>query len=114
MSAFVLNREYELQLPDNYVDIDIVEMEYVDGGGLVKLTISKETLSRLSRIACIAVGTTIGVILGYKIGMGPGAFIGGVFGFVGGFIAGNYVANKISTSQTFSAYVNGYSGHYYI
>ncbi|ASW42066.1 hypothetical protein [Clostridium isatidis] len=32
MSAFVLNRKYELQLPDSFVDIDREEMEYVDGG----------------------------------------------------------------------------------
>lgn len=32
MSAFVLGREYELQLPNNYVEIDSDEMEYVDGG----------------------------------------------------------------------------------
>ncbi|SKA85141.1 hypothetical protein SAMN05428976_10748 [Clostridium sp. USBA 49] len=33
MSAFVLNRKYELQLPESFVDIDREEMEYVDGGG---------------------------------------------------------------------------------
>ena len=32
MSAFVLQREYSLQLPNNYVEIDRDEMEYVDGG----------------------------------------------------------------------------------
>ncbi|GAA0760978.1 hypothetical protein SDC9_58690 [bioreactor metagenome] len=35
MSAFVLNRKYELQLPNSYVDVDRDEMEYVDGGILV-------------------------------------------------------------------------------
>lgn len=34
MSAFVLSRSYELQLPNNYVDVDMEEMEYTDGGGL--------------------------------------------------------------------------------
>lgn len=34
MSAFALNREYELQLPMNYMDIDRDEMEYIDGGNL--------------------------------------------------------------------------------
>ena len=33
MSAFVLKREYALQLPNSYVDIDSDEMEYVDGVG---------------------------------------------------------------------------------
>ena len=32
MSAFVLNRKYELALPTSYVDVDNEEMEYVDGG----------------------------------------------------------------------------------
>ena len=35
MSAFVLKREYALQMPTNYVEIDRDEMEYVDGGGWV-------------------------------------------------------------------------------
>ncbi|GAA0110593.1 MAG: hypothetical protein KHZ99_18685 [Clostridium sp.] len=32
MSTFVLRREYALQLPNSYVDVDRDEMEYVDGG----------------------------------------------------------------------------------
>ena len=32
MSAFVLKREYALQLPTSYVDVDRDEMEYIDGG----------------------------------------------------------------------------------
>ncbi len=32
MSTFVLKKEYELQLPSSYVDIDREEMEYIDGG----------------------------------------------------------------------------------
>lgn len=32
MSTFVLKREYNLQLPNNYVGVDREEMEYVDGG----------------------------------------------------------------------------------
>jgi outer membrane lipoprotein SlyB len=114
MSTFVLKREYALQMPTNYVDVDRDEMEYVDGGGIVKLTISKETLSRLARVACIIVGTVIGGLLGYYVGNVPGAIIGATFGFVGGFIAGNLAAGKILTTTTFSANVNGYSGHYYI
>lgn len=36
MSAFVLNRNYELILPENYVDFDRNEMEYVDGGWCIE------------------------------------------------------------------------------
>lgn len=32
MSTFVLKKEYELQLPSSYVDIDRKEIEYIDGG----------------------------------------------------------------------------------
>ena len=32
MSTFVLKKEYALQLPNNFVEIDRDEMEYVDGG----------------------------------------------------------------------------------
>lgn len=32
MSTFVLKKEYALQLPSSYVDIDREEMEYIDGG----------------------------------------------------------------------------------
>ncbi len=35
MSTFVLKREYALQLPNSYVEIDRDEMEYVDGGYLI-------------------------------------------------------------------------------
>ena len=32
MSAFALNRNYELILPESYVSVENEEMEYVDGG----------------------------------------------------------------------------------
>ena len=32
MSTFVLDRKFELQLPNSYVEIDRDEMEYIDGG----------------------------------------------------------------------------------
>ena len=44
MSAFVLSREYELQLPTSYVDIDRDEMEYVDGGGYWSNSLLKNNL----------------------------------------------------------------------
>ena len=42
MSTFVLKKEYELQLPSSYVDIDRDEIGYIDGGlKLYKLVISR-------------------------------------------------------------------------
>lgn len=35
MGIFVLKKEYELQLPANYVDVEAEAMEYIDGGGWV-------------------------------------------------------------------------------
>jgi hypothetical protein len=32
MNTFALKREYELQMPTNFFDVDMDEMEYVDGG----------------------------------------------------------------------------------
>ncbi len=36
MSTFVLKRNYGLELPRSYVEVDRDEMEYVDGGGYSK------------------------------------------------------------------------------
>lgn len=54
MSAFVLNRNYELQLPNSFVDVDREEMEYVEGGGTVKLTLTYGTIAFL--VAKVGVG----------------------------------------------------------
>ena len=35
MSTFVLKKDYALQLPSSYIDIDRDEMEYIDGGGFI-------------------------------------------------------------------------------
>lgn len=35
MSTFALKREYALQMPANYVDVNMNEMEYVDGGASI-------------------------------------------------------------------------------
>mgnify|MGYP000934548229 CR=1 FL=1 len=61
MSAFVLNRGYELQLPNSYVDIDNDEMEYVDGGS-VSLPVKSSYLNRQN---CIV--TAAGLINGGKV-----------------------------------------------
>lgn len=39
MSSFVLNRSYELQLPNSFVEVEKDEMEYVDGGGWIAWTL---------------------------------------------------------------------------
>ncbi|ASW42220.1 hypothetical protein [Clostridium isatidis] len=54
MSAFVLSREYELQLPISYVDIDRAEMEYVDGGYSIPVNVAM-----LSSAYCLSYATTL-------------------------------------------------------
>ena len=57
MSTFVLKREYALQLPNNYVEIDRDEMEYVDGGGKVPRWAASATLDALLLATPVGVGT---------------------------------------------------------
>ena len=59
MSTFVLKREYALQLPNNYVEIDRDEMEYVDGG-----------LSIPNWLVAGAVNWTIDAVVGAATGGG--------------------------------------------
>jgi|CZCA01.1.fsa_nt_gi hypothetical protein len=74
MSAFVLKREYALQLPTSYVDVDRDEMEYVDGGWLVPkalITVTEKLfstilggmLTSMFRVNNAAVSFVIGLIL---------------------------------------------------
>lgn len=60
MSTFVLKKEYELQLPSSYVDIDREEMEYIDGG----INISNGVISFAANMAFNAAlgGGTIGSV----------------------------------------------------
>lgn len=52
MSAFVLNKKYELALPTSYVDVDNEEMEYVDGGYEIKVN-----PAMVKRDYCVGVAT---------------------------------------------------------
>ena len=56
MSTFVLKREYALQLPNSYVEIDRDEMEYVDGGGPTAHLIEKSIDKRLISVPVNAIG----------------------------------------------------------
>jgi hypothetical protein len=67
MSAFVLNRKYELQLPERFVDVDREEMEYVDGG----FAIGKDFAASAFNVAIgIAVGGGVGAIQSFIINKG--------------------------------------------
>ena len=73
MSGFVLRREYALQLPNNYVDVDREEMEYVDGGDIY---ISNSTLNGIALAIGINPIPAVLAYLGYaKL---KGLILGGI------------------------------------
>lgn len=91
MSTFVLKKEYKLQLPNNFVEIDREEMEYFDGGGTVTFKISSNSfiigaLSAVGGSLTIAKTTAVLAGLGVTIATaielgtaGTGTLIAGAF-----------------------------------
>jgi hypothetical protein len=55
MSAFVLNRNYELQLPSSFVDVDCEEMEYVDGGGFISYNQLVDKLLQFGAVSAMVI-----------------------------------------------------------
>jgi len=62
MSAFVLNRKYQVQLPNSFVDVDSEEMEYVDGG----FNMSRDTVAWIADalIALVTFGVSSAITIG--------------------------------------------------
>lgn len=122
MSAFVLKREYALQLPSSYLDVDRDEMEYVDGGWNLSISGTKRvwgvpvgiylTLSgTVADMAWItAAGAAFaGVIIGLALsapGIGPvlalkaGLIASGFIAFAATIVATNDRANTARFSKT--------------
>ena len=82
MSTFVLRREYNLQLPNNYVEIDRDEMEYVDGGGSVTLSIS------------------VAALIGMGVGFASGVIAGAICTYLGGGVIASTAAKFITAAVT--------------
>lgn len=83
MSTFVLNRNYQLQLPESFVDVEREEMEYVDGGSIPRWLVS-------AGVDAIAMATPVGYALAPLKFLGKSAAIALVKRFapqLGGFIA---------------------------
>ena len=112
MSTFVLKREYALEMPINYVDIDRYEMEYVDGGATSTSTGTASYLKNLAAglmaswfslaggytyAAAASVASTVGVGVGVIAGIGAGycTFAGNEYRQ-----AYNYFSTKSQTSTT--------------
>ncbi|MGL5087628.1 MAG: hypothetical protein ACRC68_18255 [Clostridium sp.] len=123
MSIFVLNRNYELQLPTSFVDVDREEMEYVDGGGLVSLTVTKASLGFLSGMLSSTSKMTSALIylIDNRLRSMPGVLpigrieqISRTLGFSFTPDVKNYLTyNRVTGNVTFTKEINGYSGRYY-
>lgn len=118
MSTFVLKREYTLQMPTSYVDIDREEMEYVDGGFTIKnwaitgtieaaifliptLKIFKTTVLSVALLSSAArnslVRTICSVITDITYGMykmSENRVLGAIKAFTG-FSIGSFIATKL-------------------
>lgn len=108
MSAFVLNRNYELQLPNIFVDVDRNEMEYVDGGyrwvnywwGRATNLTKDECLDFCDEYTARAVKLGVGAaaVAGALAWCAPAAFLCGMSLSVAG---GNYgvIAARLNTAS---------------
>lgn len=100
MSTFVLNRNYGLELPTSYVEVDNEEMEYVEGGSI---TINRSTIRNAIWNAVGYIGAAMTVasiaktvvkyapkVARFILGAGPFAQIAAVI--LAGCIAGSAIA----------------------
>ncbi|MGL5087179.1 MAG: glycine zipper domain-containing protein [Clostridium sp.] len=99
MSTFVLKRNYGLQLPMSFVDVDREEMEYVDGGEIVSVYVQGIWLRRFMEFGCAAVGAAIGSAVP-GLGTIAGAAVGGLIGA----LLGSWFADKTLGQLNMNAY----------
>ena len=76
MSSYALNRNYNLQLPNSFVEIDKEEMEYVDGG----VSVSKSWSGFQVTLSSGECADTAAVLAGGSV---TAATISGVLGLTG-------------------------------
>ena len=91
MSAFVLKKEYSLQLPSSYVDIEREEMEYIDGG----LKVSSWVVSAALDVGLSALGIWNVTAIGWLMGQGISIFCSKISKVVGGKLLGNILKSAI-------------------
>ncbi|MCX7951454.1 MAG: hypothetical protein N2594_05820 [Clostridiales bacterium] len=121
MNALALKRNYQLQLPNSFVDVDSEEMEYVDGGGIginipnwvvggaidtaiflipqikaLKGTIiGVAMLSETARTSIVrAICSTVTKVTMGVISLSENKVLGAIIAFTG-FSIGNFVAQKL-------------------
>ncbi|MEG6572435.1 hypothetical protein V6C21_07960 [[Clostridium] cellulosi] len=86
--------EAVLTLPMNAIDLDIDEMEYVDGGGTFTLTLKRDFLRDVATALCSAICGIICGIIGSACGPVYGSLIGGSLGAALGWIIGGSLSRK--------------------
>ena len=100
-----LTANYGLVLPKNYVSIDSTEMEYVDGGGTITLTFSRDFLRD-----CVTAGTSFlfGAIFGVLGNLGTtvlGIICGALGAALGWIIGGSIARSCITSDKTIGIYI---------
>ena len=121
MSAFVLNRKYELALPTSYVDVDNEEMEYVDGGewnsyrgnaALLELTnmyancwlfagVTKKMVA--AAVACATTGIGVGLAIATSLGIGCGLALTVLQGSLAAIASSYYLSDRGFKANSYSA-----------
>ncbi|SKA92194.1 hypothetical protein SAMN05428976_11911 [Clostridium sp. USBA 49] len=111
MSEFVLNRKYELQLPDSFVDIDRDEMEYIDGGW--SFTRKFSTKAGINALYKAGAGYSIAtLILAFGVVITGATGIGAVaFGLVGAY-SGTLTWKCLDSTTEATYYYNRYGSYY--
>lgn len=102
-------------MPKNYAVVTEDEMTYVDGGGTVNITFSRDFL----RDVCTAGLSTVCAIVGGIIGTAGTPLASIVFGAVGAgigwIVGGNIARTYINSDKSISFYLPwNISGNYYI
>ena len=112
MSTFVLRKEYSLQLPSSYVDIDREEMEYIEGGW--SFTKKFTTKAGINALYMAGAGYSVAALISAFGGVITGATgIGAVaFGLVGAYSGA--LAWKCLDSATEATYYYNRYGSYYL
>ncbi|MDV4152796.1 hypothetical protein R0131_18375 [Clostridium sp. AL.422] len=100
-----LEKEYALQLPNSYVEIDRDEMEYIDGG----LKISSWIASAAIDVGLAAIGGWNVTAIGWLMGQGISILCSKISKVIGGKLLGNVLKSAIFQT-TLGAYITSKIG----
>lgn len=115
MSTFVLKRNYELQLPMSFVDVDRDEMEYVDGGWAISYRFrGSEASTVFKALGWITAGYGLMTLLSVAGGVLTSASGWGAaaFAIAGGY--SGYMAWKFAEAYNDAGYALSRYGSFYV